>query len=89
MAFKETSTETQDRIDSGPSGLPVSLDSVRRLQCPRCMDELEDFAHVSRYVCYSCGFKVSFATVARIQLGEKVFSGYGFGLSQFKDETPF
>ena len=89
MAFKETSTETQDRIDSGPLGLPVDWSTIKNLQCPRCIYPLEDFPHVSRYVCYLCGFKISFATVAKLYLESHIPRGYGMGLPQFKDETPF
>lgn len=98
MAFQEVEESTCGGPGSfGPFALPVSWASVADLTCPVCGRELEEFAHVSRYTCYDCGFYIATGTLERIKSfikfgeyqGPGISRGYGFGLTQFKNETPF
>lgn len=80
----------------GPFGLPHEWGPVADLTCPHCGDQLESFEHVSRFVC-PCGFKVSAGTVEQIQKftnhghynGPGICRGYGYGLKNYQNETPF
>lgn len=81
----------------GPFALPTQWARIGDLTCPVCGDELEEFAHVQHFTCYRCGFFIYHATVERIKKfikfgeyhGPGINRGYGFGLKNFGNETPF
>lgn len=85
MAFSEAgdSTKQGGPATVGPFGLPTLWDRLDSDECPRCGNDLEEFPHVDRWTCYTCGIKIPTNT----KNGES--RSYFIGLIKFYDEVPF
>lgn len=83
MAFTEANSNEGGPAIAGPFGLPTMWERLKRNECPRCGHDLEEFPHMDRWTCYTCGIKIPTNT----KNGES--RAYFIGLIEFKDETPF
>lgn len=106
MAFTEAGNNGEVVPGHGPgTGLSMRWDALREKHCPKCQGELEEFAHVMRFVC-KCGFKISRDRLEQIVndmrpgrgkryqepedgWGRFGQAGFRMGKENYDDETPF